>query len=194
MSFKTNTDAIAAFFTAVTKGGTYYGNVTWLMQNVFVPDDATPPTVPRLGLAASADPAATLQFVGVDDVTAFFTALLVDSFSQSSFYPVPNTMYCYSSPDGGKTIDGNTITAQARLDTGLLQQPWYPKTFKKNFYSLPLSDIDPDKKNKAVTTVPVCAVFTFDPGSHKIKQLGAYMDRWQMAAELWTKNRAFPHP
>lgn len=190
--FNTNTDAITAFFTVVTSGGGNYGNVAWLMQNVFVPNDANPPTVPRLGIAVGADPAGP-QFVGVAEVTAFFTALLTDSFPTSSFYAVPNTLYCYSSPDG-KKIDGNTITVQARLDTGLMQLPWNPQTTTKNFYSLPLSGIDPDMKKTATSRVPACAVFTFDPGSHMIKQLAVYMDRWQMAADLWPRDRAFPHP
>jgi hypothetical protein len=72
--------------------------------------------------------------------------------------------------------------------------PWNPQTFSSNFYSLPLSGIDPDPKKKATSQVPACAVFTFDPASHMIKQLGVYMDRWQMTADLWIKDRAFPHP
>jgi hypothetical protein len=187
-----NTDTITKFFTVVTSGGTNYGDVAWLMKNVFVQDDAKPPTMPRVGIAVGADPQGP-QFVGVDEVTAFFTALFKDSFPKASFYAVPNTLYCYSSPDGNK-IDGNTITVQARLDTDLLQQPWHPQTAIKNFYSLPLSDIDPDQNKKATSRVPACAVFAFDPGSHMIKQLRDYMDRWQMAADLWPKNRAFPHP
>jgi hypothetical protein len=55
--FTTNTDAITAFFTVVKSGGGNYGKVGWLMQNVFVPNDANPPTVPRLGIAVGADPA-----------------------------------------------------------------------------------------------------------------------------------------
>jgi hypothetical protein len=193
LAFKNNTDTINnGFFAVVSSTGGQYKQIDWLMQNVFCSnDDNTNPTIPTVGIAAGADPQGP-QFVGVDQVTALFTALLVTTFPNANFYPVPKTSYCYSSSDGQK-IDGNTIVVQARLDTDLLQQRWLPSTSTLNFYSLPLSEIDPDPKKQRKATVPACAVFTFN-NSHQIQQLGVYMDRWFMADKLWPRNRAFPHP
>jgi hypothetical protein len=135
------------------------------MQNVFCPnDDNTNPTMPTVGIAAGADPKGP-QFVGVEQVTALFTALFTTTFPKANFYAVPKTPYCYSSSDGQK-IDGNTIIVQARLDTDLLQERWLPTTSTMNFYSLPLSEIDPDPKKSRTATVPACAVFTFN-GSYQ---------------------------
>ena len=59
----TNTDAVNAFFSVVTAGGAHYRQIDWLMQNVFTPDVVGPPRVPRVGIAAGADPEGP-QFVG----------------------------------------------------------------------------------------------------------------------------------
>jgi hypothetical protein len=93
-------------------------------------------------------------------------------------------VYC-SSPDKNK----NTIIVETTLDTGLHVSPWFAKT-DTDFYSKPLSDIEPDQNQSS--TRPACAVFVFDPGTDKIFRLGIYMDRWQMAVDLWPHAKKDP--
>jgi hypothetical protein len=85
-----------------------------------------------------------------------------------SYTPIPP--YC---------SNGDTLIVQATFSTGPQTADWFPKT--SQYYSRPLSDI---KHHGAQTTVPTCAVFTLD-SSDLIQQLGIYMDRWQMALDLW---------
>jgi hypothetical protein len=115
---------------------------------------------------------------------------IVSSFPHATFKPVPSAaaaVYCSS---------GNTIIVQAQLSTGKHLKPWFP--FGSDPYSKPLSDIEPDKTQFAF--VPACAVFTFD-NAQKILNLAIYMDRWQMAVDLWPgvgtgkkPGRHFPTP
>jgi hypothetical protein len=115
---------------------------------------------------------------------------IVSSFPHATFKPVPSAaaaVYCSS---------GNTIMVQAQLSTGKHQKPWFP--FGHDAYSKPLSDIEPDKTQFAF--VPACTVFLFD-NAQKIVNLAIYMDRWQMAVDLWPgtaigkkPGRRFPAP
>jgi len=161
------------------------------MPSVFSPDAGTqPPTTPWVGIANGAGSLGP-QFNGVTAVTALFNQLIA-TFPNLNYVPAPNTPHCYSTNDGN-TINGNTITVQTVLYTGTLQQKWFPRGHKA--YSLPLSEIDPDPLGAAQSTLPACAVFTFD-ANHLISQLGIYLDRWQMAADLWPGKhyRPFPQP
>jgi hypothetical protein len=81
-----------------------------------------------------------------------------------------------------------TVT-KAQLNTGKHQKPWFP--FGHDAYSKPLSDTEPDKTQFAF--VPACAVFTFD-NAQKISNLAIYMDRWQMAVDLWPGTSAGKKP
>jgi hypothetical protein len=82
-----------------------------------------------------------------------------------------------------------------------MKAPWLPveSKSKKIHYSKPLSDILPDPDGKTQSQVPSCAVFAFD-ATNLVKQLGIYMDRWQMAADLYPgdktvgKGPRFPTP
>jgi hypothetical protein len=116
---------------------------------------------------------------------------IVASFPHATFAPFPlppaTAVYC---------SNGNTIIVQAQLNTGKHIKPWFP--FGSDPYSKPLSDIEPDKTQFAF--VPACAVFTFD-NAQKILNLAIYMDRWQMAVDLWPgvgtgkkPGRHFPTP
>jgi hypothetical protein len=79
------------------------------------------------------------------------------------------------------------IIVQANIDTGNHAKQWFAFD-DKGYYSKPLSDIEPDGKQSAY--VPACVVFTFD-ANYLIFTLAIYMDRWQMAADLWP--RTAPH-
>ena len=43
-----------------------------------------------------------------------------------------------------------------------------------------------------ITQLPMCAVFTMDPGSGFIINLAFYFDRWKLAHDKWDKNNP-PH-
>ena len=176
-----NDPTIAKFFEVFTPGNKYK-KIGWLVANVFCPDTPTPPSV---GIAIGADPMGP-QFRGVAAVTKLFKQLTT-SFPNLVYWPSSGTPYCYSD-------DQLTTTIQTTLKTGPHTKPWF--AFGDPAYSKPLSDIEP-RSQKSI--VPTCSVFTFD-SNHKILRLGIYMDRWQMAVDLWpgtpTKSgiRPFPHP
>ena len=192
-----NTDTVNSFFTYFdpTKNNYLPNNpdINSFMKTCFAPDAGTkPPSTPSVGIGANVVPQGP-QFYGYNAVYAFFDAMI------SSF---PNLNYaaagplCYSSKDGNK-IDANpVIIVQTILKTGALQAPWLPVDNLSNppqqFYSKPLSDIEvePDATKKKKSNMPACAVFTFDKNSY-ILNLAIYMDRWQVAVDLW---RGTPQP
>jgi hypothetical protein len=125
---------------------------------------------PSAGIANNAGPTGP-WFTGVGPVTALFEQLCGPgnaAFPQLSYTTVPP--FC---------SNGNTVIVQATLNTGPHTGSWFRKT--SPYYSRPLSDI---VAYGASTTVNTCAVFTFD-SSNLIQTLGIYMDRWQMALDLW---------
>ena len=200
-----NIDTVKAFFTAFAATPTP-AQITAFVPNLFSPD--TPggaPTSPSLGIAGgnqtnanpplSEGPQLGPQFQGQSAIITCFTRI-VTSFPASTFTPLPpgSPVYCYSS-------DGNTITVPAILHTDKHMKPWFP--FGHPAYSKPLSDLEPD--GKQISDVPACAVFTFDTTGgnppNRILNLAIFMDRWQMAVDLWPNTgrgkhqaRSFPSP
>jgi hypothetical protein len=136
---------------------------------------------PKVGIANNASPSGP-QFSGYVDVSALFTRLF-NCFQKLSFKAIPP--YCSDTTT-------KTVIVQATLKTDVMQNKWFQPS-DGNFYSKPLSDIVPDGAKKS--TIAACVVFTFD-ASNKIDRLGIYMDRWQMAVDLWDGKPAhpFPHP
>jgi hypothetical protein len=83
--------------------------------------------------------------------------------------------------------NGSMIAVEATLTTGHVVNNWYPNTVAA---TPPLSAI-PATPGKG-TNLPVCAVFTMDPGSTKIMNLALYFDRWKLGQDLWDKKHP-PH-
>ena len=183
-----NTDTITSFFSVFTPPANTnpnYLNLTYLMSLFFQPMGST--TAPNVGIASAAG---SPQFTGAVAVRQLFNRLFM-SFPNIVYGPVTGTPYCYSSLDNGVTIEGNTITVQTLLTTGVMAERWFPASHKA--YSKPLSDIDLDPKAAANSqNRPACAVFSFDPTSNRISNLAIYFDRWQMAVDLWPGKPAGP--
>ena len=159
-----NQGTMDTFFQIVSDGTQ---NVTGI-QNLFVSDTSSPPLYPNVGLTTGG-PQFTLQHgVGI-----LFTALYA-SFPSLKFSRA-NTV---------RPTDGNTISVEAVLITGAHAEKWAPKGAPA---SPPISLIEPVGNG---STLPVCAVFLFDGGSHKIQNLALYFDRWQLTKDLW--DRAHP--
>jgi hypothetical protein len=200
-----NIDTVRAFFAAFAATPTA-AQITVFVPNLFSPDTpAGAPTSPSLGIAGgrqtnaapplSLGPQAGPQFRGRADIITCFTQI-VTSFDTSTFTTLPaaNPVFCFSP-------DGNTITVPAILHTNNHRKPWFQ--FGHKAYSKPLSDIEPD--GTQISDVPACTVFTFDTTAgnpqNRILNLAIFMDRWQMAVDLWPNTghgkhqpRPFPAP
>jgi hypothetical protein len=186
------------------------------VPTVFSPDTPTGnPLTPTLGIAAGNQTNANLslgpqngpQFLGQSNIITCFQQIFLTSFKTATFVPLPafgasNPKFCYSSADG-MTIDPNPmIIVPAILHTGnqAKGKPWFP--YGHPMYSKPLSDIEPD--GNQTSDVPACVVFTFDPTASSnplIWNLAIFIDRWQMAVDLWPNTghgkhqpRPFPTP
>ncbi len=191
-----NTGTADNFFGFFATGATTPQDIISVMT-LFSPDSGgtvlpfpTKPTSPSLGIAHAGP-----QFFGQTAISLLFNKLIT-SFPNLKFTPsvfVPNShppvpLYCYSQ-------DGNTIAVQATLATGPFMQAWFSSS--EQAYSKPLSDIEPDQHS--VSYVPAYAAFTFD-GNNLIKNLAIFMDRWQMAVDLYpgvkgnSGVRPFPTP
>jgi hypothetical protein len=170
-------------------------NPVTTVMGLFSPDAGPPPT-PSVGIGGN-NQALGPVFRGQGQITALFTELLL-SFPNLTFLPWPqpnNPVFCIAQNDP------NTIMIQAQLQTGDHTQQWFPPNAPaaRRFYSKPLSDLVPRQVNPLQSTVPVCAVFTFDinpgPNQFKILNLALYLDRWKFAEDLWVPGRfPFPHP
>jgi hypothetical protein len=184
-----NSDTVDKFFSHFAKGGDQDLDAVLQLFSPDTPPKPKPPTSPTLGIASNAGPTGP-QFPGHDNILKVFTQLVLSFphlvFAPSVIDPLTNkAIYCSSS-------DSNTIMVEASLDTGKHTNPWFSKT-DVDFYSKPLSDIEPDGNQKS--TVPACAVFVFDPANQgKILRLGIYMDRWQMAVDLWPQPQSKKAP
>jgi hypothetical protein len=184
------------------------GNVTTAINTVtalFSPDGTGTPLTPSVGIGASTQDPQGPAFRGNAGITALFTELL-SSFPGLTFVPYPTStpVFCVAQ------YDPNTIIIQAQLITGSHVARWFPPDApaKRRYYSKPLSDLVPAGQNEAgqnenlhKSTVPICAVFTFDPANtiatnqHTILNLGMYLDRWKFATDLWVHgHHPFPHP
>lgn len=173
-----NMDAVTAFFTAFASTPNA-SQITTLVDTYFSASAS-------LGIGSGSDPQlgpqSGPQFPTPDAIKLAFNQI-VKSFPHAIFTPFPSAaaaVYCSS---------GNTIIVQAQLNTGKHQKLWFP--FGSSAYSKPLSDIEPDGTQNAF--VPACAVFTFDT-AQKILNLAIYMDRWQMAVDLWPGIGTGKHP
>jgi hypothetical protein len=195
-----NINTVNTFFNAWTPSPSP-AQIAAFVPNLFSPDTpAGAPTSPSLGIGAgnqtnanpplSQGPQVGPQFQGRAAIITCFTQI-VTSFRAPTFTTLPaaNAVYCYS-------LDGNTITVPAILHTNNHDNPWFP--FGHPAYSKPLSDLEPDGTQGS--DVPACAVFTFDP-QNRILNLAIFMDRWQMAVDLWPNTgrrkhqpRPFPTP
>ena len=209
-----NIDTVTNFFKAFAKTPTA-NQIQTAVQTLFSPDTpAGKPQTPSLGIAAgnqdntnlSLGPQNGPQFLGQSNIITCFTQIFINSFTTPTFVPLPlatnsnNPIFCYSSSDG-KMIDPNPyIIVPAILHTTNQKASWFP--YGHWAYSKPLSDIEPDKIQSS--DVPACAVFTFDPNPNNaglILNLAIFMDRWQMAVDLWPNTgkgkhqpRPFPTP
>ena len=173
-------------------------NITAMMTGIF--SSSAPATLPTLGIAAGTEgnpnqwqgPQLGPQFIGVTAVTACFNQI-IKSFPNATFTTLPsaNPVYLQDYPNNTQ------VAVPAVLTTGKHQAPWFQ--FGSTAYSKPLSDIEPDKNQQSI--VPACTIFTFD-NNNFITNLAIFMDRWQMAVDLWPskptgKNkvaRPFPLP
>lgn len=205
-----NTTTIQSFL-SVFAAPIALGNVTNSIKTVlalFSPDAAGPPATPSVGIGANTQDPLGLAFRGSAAITALFAELL-SSFPQLTFLPYnPSTnpatpVFCVAQGNP------NMIIIQAQLITGPHVAQWFPPDAppKRRYYSKPISDIVPAGQNEAgqnenphQSTVPICAVFTFDPtnpittNQYKILNLGMYLDRWKFAADLWVHgHHPFPH-
>lgn len=197
-----NTDTIDSFFNVFglnppppAPALPHWRDVNWMMTNLFSANAGGPPPAPitpGVGIGGGIQNSMGPQFQGTAAVTTLFNKL-IDSFPKLVFaaWPGPAPLYCSSLPDG------NTITVQATLSTGTHAKQWFPPTHPA--YSKPLSDIVPSQHDARNSSVPVCAVFTFDTTlgnpPNRILNLAFYLDRWQMAVDLWPHGRfPFPHP
>jgi hypothetical protein len=182
-----NLDTAKAFFTVFATAPTTNAEIDTLVDTLFSATGS-------LGISPGSDttqgPQLGPQFPTPAAVKIVLKQIFVTSFPQATCQPVPDAataVYCSS---------GNMIIVQANLNTGKHRAPWF--RFGDQAYSKPLSDIEPDNSQNAF--VPACAVFTFGGGS-LINNLAIYMDRWQMASDLWPgikagkkTNRPFPTP
>jgi hypothetical protein len=169
------------------------------VTGLFSPDLPGPPVTPSVGIGANTQDPLGSAFRGNTQITALFTELL-SSFPQLTFMPYPtpaSPLFCVAQ------TDPNTIVVPAQLITGPHMARWFPPDAppKRRFYSKPLSDLVPATAasgNYQTSTVPVCAVFTFDTiaaNQFKIFNLALYLDRWKMAQDLWIHGHyPFPHP
>jgi hypothetical protein len=191
-----NLPRLGSFFSFLGTGATSSQDIVSIMQ-LFSLDfplpigpSSPPPTSPTLGIAGQGP-----QFIGQSAISAFFNQLIT-SFPHMTFGPSvfiagssPLTpLYCFSA-------DQNTITVQTMLNTQAFKAPWFPATHPA--YSKPLSDLEPDRHSSS--NVPAYAAFTFD-SNNLILNLAVFMDRWQMAVDLWPgakgnrSIRPFPEP
>ena len=188
MAPTSNMESVTAFFNAFAATPNS-GQINTLVDTYFSAN-AT------LGISPGSDtkigPPSGPQFPTPAAIKTLFNQIIT-SFPNATFIPVPSqaaAVYCSSS-------NPPMIMVQANLNTGMQQTQWFP--FGSAAYSKPLSDIEPDTKQNAY--VPACAVFSFN-ASYLITNLAIYMDRWQMAADLWPgtapsgkkTNRPFPRP
>jgi hypothetical protein len=175
-----NDPAVTEFVGFFTPGTAHYKDVNWLVNHVFCANAGNPITRPVVGIASSAGGAGP-QFPGTGPITTLFQQLIT-SFQHLRAPILPPR--CYSD-------DLNTITLQMTLVTGAHGVPWFQNP---PYYSKPLSDIFAAGRG---SSTPTCTVFTFDPattGDNKATRLGIYMDRWQMALDLWDRIHVWPHP
>jgi hypothetical protein len=195
-----NTDTIQSFLNVFAQPIAVPATAITTVVGLFSPNVGTPPTSPSVGIGGN-NQALGPSFTGHTDITALFSELL-SSFPHLVFtaYPIPpaNAVFCIAQNDP------NTIIIQAQLNTGLHVARWFPPDdpvpAKRRYYSKPLSDLVPAKQpaNQQQSTVPVCAVFTFDTivtNRGKILNLALYLDRWRFATDLWVHGpHPFPHP
>ena len=161
----TNLTQMDAFFTTVS---TPPRNVA-TVQGFFVGNIAGPPNYPNVGLTTGGP-----QFTFQNGIGILFTALF-DAF--------PDMVLSYANgPLAPRPTAGQTIAVEAVLDTGEHQKKWKPKG---TAISPPIGLINPAG---GASTLPLCAVFTFD-GTPQclIKNLSLYFDRWKMAMDLWDR-------
>jgi hypothetical protein len=179
-----NDPAVTAFVNFFTPGNVNYRNVNWLGSNVFCANAGAPITRPVVGIASTAGGAGP-QFAGVgpgQPINILFQQLIT-SFPNLHATVLPPR--CYSD-------DQNTITLQMTLVTGAQSGRWFQPP--SPYYSKPLSDIFAAGQS---SSTPTCTVFTFNPvatGDNKATRLGIYMDRYQMALDLWDHIHVWPHP
>ena len=195
-----NTDTIKAFLNVFAAPIAAPATAIATVMGLFSPDMGAPPTTPSVGIGGN-NQALGPSFQGRTAITALFTELL-SSFPNLVFtaWPTPaNPVFCIAQ------ADPNTIIIQAQLNTDVHTKRWFPPNAPdgRRFYSKPLSDIVPAQQaaNQQKATVPVCAVFTFDPqnpiaaNQFKILNLALYLDRWKFAEDLWVQGHyPFPHP
>ena len=161
---------LANFFNVFTAGNARYRDIQYLINQVFSGS-------PKVGLASNSGPAGPF-FNGKNNVEKLFTQMIgtMDGATQGAFHNLTFTQIPPVCSDSG----GDTKIVQAMLDTDNQTGPWFDQA--SGFYSRPLSDVVP--KGKRHRNKPTCMVFTFNANG-LIDQLGIYIDRWQLALDLW---------
>ena len=161
-----------------TLGGNY-GDVAYLVNSVFCPDDLPNPTRPSVGITDHGP-----NFIGKQEIRGLFTQLFT-SFPTLRIQQIPNSQGRFFSRDGQTTAIGIRATF-----SGEYQAPWFKKDKgkgdKKSHYSKPLSDIAIHSASLMSTTIPMFLVFTFGDPSHtsQISQASMYLDRYRFIADL----------
>lgn len=193
-----NTTTIQSFLNVFATPIANVATAITTVMALFSPDVGKPPTSPSVGIGGN-NQGLGPSFTGNTAITALFTELL-SSFPQLVFtaYPTPNSpAFCIAQNNS------NLIMIQAQLVTGPHMAQWFPPDAgpQRRYYSKPLSDLVPTPKQPNQSTVPVSAVFTFDPtnaiaaNQYTILNLALYLDRWQFAADLWVHGHyPFPYP
>ena len=154
-----NTDTIKAFLNVFAAPIAAPATAIATVMGLFSPDAAGPPPTPSVGIGGNTQDPEGPAFRGRTAITALFAELL-SSFPNLVFtaWPAPATpVFCIAQ------ADPNTMIIQAQLNTDVHTKRWFPPNAPdgRRYYSKPLSDIVPDGIEHS--TVPVCAVFTFDP-------------------------------
>ena len=158
-----------------------YGNVTWLMNNVFCPNDSNSnPTMPGVGITDHGP-----NFIGSTEVTKLFNQLFL-SFPNLAFHQVPNNQNGRLFSRDNRPV---TIGTRAML-TGTFSNPWFPKDptkkDKDSHYSKPLSDIPIFQNNLQSTKTAAFVVFVFASTNYPnlVSQVSIYLDRYRFMADL----------
>jgi hypothetical protein len=173
-------DAMNLFFSVTDLGGANYGNIDFLMTNVFAPDSAQS-TIPTAGITDHGP-----QFIGAADVQNLFSILFTRTFKNTFFIsPRLSRMVDPLIPATPLfSADGFTCSIQTVLG-GIHKGKWFqhndivpPNNI--DHYSKPISDA-PAVGNR--TEVPASAVFFLD-GNFRMTRLSMYFDRYRMNKNL----------
>jgi len=179
---------VTSFLTYFTPGNPNYGNFGQLM-NLFSANNPTAPpfTSPIVGITDHAVPGTQVigpGFVGQSAIQMLFQQLFM------CFNPL--RLADIGAP--WMTSSDNATSAVRLTLSGTQTGAWFAQGNPGGTgYSLPLSEIRHIPQGPATSTIPACAVFTFDQGD-LINELAFYMDRYKTMRDLQPQNlTSFDH-